>query len=86
VVLCHLYVEAERLRHLPCLRWPFSGRQWTSTWNAEVEPAKRARDTETFQSILKSFIRLDLESVSPPDLPENWKPDITILTANGRSD
>jgi hypothetical protein len=42
-----------------------------------------ARDTETFQSILKSFIRLDLESVSPPELPEGWKPEITILAANG---
>lgn len=41
-----------------------------------------ARDTETFQSILKSFIRLDLESASPPDLPEDWKPEITILAAN----
>jgi hypothetical protein len=39
--------------------------------------------TETFQSILKSFIRLDLESVSPPDLPEHWEPQITILPANG---
>jgi hypothetical protein len=42
-----------------------------------------ARDTQTFQSILKSFIRLDLESVSPPELPEGWKPEITILAANG---
>ena len=42
-----------------------------------------ARDTETFQSILKSFIRLDMESVSPPDLPEGWDPTITILGANG---
>jgi len=42
-----------------------------------------ARDTETFQSILKSFIRLDLESVSPPELPEGWEPEITILPANG---
>jgi hypothetical protein len=25
-----------------------------------------ARDSETFQSILRSFVRLDLESVSPP--------------------
>ncbi len=41
-----------------------------------------ARDTETFQSILKSFIRLDLESISPPDLPEGWKPEVTILAAN----
>lgn len=41
-----------------------------------------ARDTETFQSILKSFIRLDLESTSPPKLPEGWKPEITILAAN----
>ena len=30
-----------------------------------------ARDTETFQSILKSFIRLDLDSISPPALPED---------------
>lgn len=44
-----------------------------------------ARDTETFQSILTSFIRLDLESISPPVLPENWKPEITILTANSAS-
>ena len=42
-----------------------------------------ARDTETFQSILKSFIRLDLDSISPPDLPEGWEPEITILAANG---
>lgn len=42
-----------------------------------------ARDTETFQSILKSFVRLDLESVSPPDIPEDWEPEITILAANG---
>jgi hypothetical protein len=42
-----------------------------------------ARDTETFQSILKSFVRLDLESVSPPELPESWRPEITILAANG---
>jgi hypothetical protein len=42
-----------------------------------------ARDTETFQSILNSFVRLDLESVSPPELPEDWMPDITILAAGG---
>jgi hypothetical protein len=41
-----------------------------------------ARDTETFQSILKSFVRLDLESVSPPALPEDWKPEVVILAAN----
>lgn len=41
-----------------------------------------ARDTATFQSILKSFIRLDLESVSQPELPESWEPEITILAAN----
>jgi hypothetical protein len=44
-----------------------------------------ARDTETFQSILKSFVRLDLESISPPELPEDWEPEITILAANGDS-
>lgn len=41
-----------------------------------------ARDTETFESILRSFVRLDLESVGFPDLPDNWSPDITILAAN----
>ena len=42
-----------------------------------------ARDSETFQSILKSFVRLDLESVGPPELPEGWEPKITVLAANG---
>ena len=42
-----------------------------------------ARDTGTFQSILTSFIRLDLEAVGPPELPEDWQPKITIFTANG---
>ncbi|RBP12290.1 hypothetical protein DFR50_114120 [Roseiarcus fermentans] len=41
-----------------------------------------ARDTETFQSILGSFIRLDLESVGPPDLSESWEPAITFFAAN----
>ncbi|MBX3476241.1 MAG: hypothetical protein KF910_01410 [Brevundimonas sp.] len=41
-----------------------------------------ARDTETFQSILKSFVRLDLESVSPPELADGWSPDVTFLLAN----
>lgn len=43
-----------------------------------------ARDTETYQSIIRSFVRLDLESVSPPVLPEGWEPEITILAANSR--
>lgn len=41
-----------------------------------------ARDTETFQSILRSFIRLDLDSVGRPDLSANWDPEIVILGAN----
>lgn len=41
-----------------------------------------ARDSDTFQSILQSFIRLDLESVSPPDIPEDWQPEVVILAAN----
>lgn len=41
-----------------------------------------ARDTETFQSILKSFIRLDLESVSPLEFRQGT-PEITIFPANG---
>lgn len=42
-----------------------------------------ARDTETYQSVITSFVRLDMEPVSPPDLPEGWNPEITILAANG---
>ena len=45
-----------------------------------------ARDTETFQSIVKSFVRLDFESVSPPELPENWQPLITMMGANPQSE
>ena len=45
-----------------------------------------ARDTGTFQSILKAFIRLDLESARPPELPEGWEPEITIFAANGGSE
>ncbi|RJG55979.1 hypothetical protein D0Z70_08095 [Sphingobium terrigena] len=45
-----------------------------------------ARDSETFQSILKSFIRLDLDSVSPPDLPDDWEPEIIILGANSSAE
>ncbi len=45
-----------------------------------------ARDTETFQSIIKSFVRLELETVSPPELPENWQPTITMMGANPHSE
>ena len=45
----------------------------------------RARDTETFQSILKSFIRLDLDSVGPPALSDDWKPEVVIFAANSES-
>jgi hypothetical protein len=31
-----------------------------------------ARDTEAFDSILRSFIRFDVESVALPDLPDEW--------------
>lgn len=41
-----------------------------------------ARDSDTFQSILKSFIRLDLESVCPPSISEGWQPEVVILAAN----
>ena len=42
-----------------------------------------ARNTETFESILKSFIRLDLETVGPPEVPDGWRPEITIFPAAG---
>lgn len=41
-----------------------------------------ARDSETFESILRSFIRLDLDTVSPPELPDEWDPEIVIFGAN----
>jgi len=41
-----------------------------------------ARDTDTFESILRSFIRLDLQSVQPPELPDDWSPHVVILAAN----
>ena len=40
-----------------------------------------ARDTETFQSILHSFIRLDIPSAARPELPEGWNPEVVILPA-----
>jgi hypothetical protein len=42
-----------------------------------------ARDTATFQSIVNSFVRLDLETALPPDLAKDWKPAVTIFAANG---
>lgn len=44
-----------------------------------------ARDTETFQSILRSFVGLDIATVGPPDLPADWEPEITILAANSEA-
>ncbi len=41
-----------------------------------------ARDTETFESILRSFIRLDLAAESPPELPDDYNPEVVILAAN----
>lgn len=56
----------------------------THTLSAEYDGVIHwARDTETYQSILKSLIRMDLETVSSPELPEEWNPDVTILAANG---
>lgn len=42
-----------------------------------------ARDAETFDSILRSFIRLDLNSIAPPELPEDWAPNVLILSGKG---
>lgn len=41
-----------------------------------------ARDSETFESIIKSFVRLDLETVSAPVPPADWNPEIVFLAAN----
>ena len=61
-----------------------SSLQLTHTLAAEFDGVIHwARDTETFQSIVKSFIRLDLESVNAPDLPRDWSPDVVILAADG---
>lgn len=42
-----------------------------------------ARDSETFQSILSSFIRLDLESLGKPELSDDHDPEVIIFAANG---
>lgn len=44
-----------------------------------------ARDTATFESILRSFIRLDLEAESPPQLPDGYNPEVVILAANSEA-
>lgn len=44
-----------------------------------------ARDTETFESILRSFIRLDLEADSPPNLPNDYSPEVVVLAANSEA-
>lgn len=44
-----------------------------------------ARDSDTFHSILKSFIRLDLESVAAPEIPRDWNPEVVICAANPRA-
>jgi hypothetical protein len=41
-----------------------------------------ARDTETYESIVRSFARLDLESVASPKLSDDFHPEITIFAAN----
>ena len=41
-----------------------------------------ARDTETYQSILRSFLRLGLASVTPVSPPETWEPEVVIFAAN----
>ena len=41
-----------------------------------------ARDTETFQSIINSFVNLNFQSSPPPDIPADWEPEIVIFPAN----
>jgi len=41
-----------------------------------------SKDTTTYRSIVKSFVRLDLEWVTPLDLPNDWNPEVVILAAN----
>jgi hypothetical protein len=38
-----------------------------------------ARDTETYHSIMKELEQRRLPLGKPPALPENWKPEITIM-------
>jgi hypothetical protein len=44
-----------------------------------------ARDTATYQSIVKELVEADLQSVRPPDLPPGWKPEIVIMPVNDRT-
>jgi hypothetical protein len=46
-----------------------------------------ARDTATYQSILKDFIGADLPSAMPPVLPLDWSPEVIFMPVNdGGSD
>ncbi len=45
-----------------------------------------ARDTATFQSIVRSFVRLDLESVGPTNPLEGWNPELVIFAARSDPD
>jgi hypothetical protein len=38
-----------------------------------------ARDTATYQSVLKEFVGANLPTVLPPDLPADWKPDDLLV-------
>jgi hypothetical protein len=41
-----------------------------------------ARDTATYQSIIREFVSANLPSVSPPDLPSDWEPEIALMPVN----
>ena len=41
-----------------------------------------ARDTETYQSILRELVLANLPSVSPPPLRAQWDPEITLMPVN----
>jgi hypothetical protein len=41
-----------------------------------------ARDTATYQSIVREFVQANLPSASPPHLPGDWNPEIVIMPVN----
>jgi len=45
----------------------------------------RVRHTQTFQSIVKSFVRMDIPSVAPPELVKPFRPEVTLMAANSEA-
>ena len=41
-----------------------------------------ARDTETYQSIIRDLVLADLPAAFPAVLPEGWSPEVIVMPVN----